>query len=603
MGILLGNALTRHFEQQAIEQQKAGVSSLVPPVVGPFLSDDLLANGAHGDSYKQIEMALSYLGGSGLVRVKIWNTFGSIVYSDDPGLVGKRLQATSEWQQALEGVSTAAISPASADQTVDELGYGELLVVYTPLRKAGKTEVSGVFEGYYDIGDLQETIDATSGFLWTSIAAGFVFLYISLFTLVRNASHKLIHQSKENEELYQEAQQRLAEREEAQRQTQRQMERLKALRNIDVAISSNLDLRLVLHVILAQVCSQLRVDASCILILDKQTRTLEYVAGRGFRSDGMDRFKTKVGEGYTGRAAEQNSTPEVVEVARAADPNRAYLLSEEGFVSYSVATLVVKGEVKGVLEVFHRETLEPDEEWLDFFETLAGQSAIAVENATLFEELQRSNVELSQAYDNTLEGWSRALDLRDEETEGHSRRVTEMTLRLARAIGVPEAEMVHIRRGALLHDIGKMGIPDSILLKPGPLTDDEWKTMRQHPTYAYLLLSPITFLRPALDIPYCHHEKWDGTGYPRRLKGEEIPLAARIFAVVDVWDALNSNRPYRRAMPRETIQAHIKEQSGKHFEPRVVEAFLDLEQTDQRIEKDEHSITAPLDRVLQSTAR
>jgi HD-GYP domain-containing protein (c-di-GMP phosphodiesterase class II) len=148
-----------------------------------------------------------------------------------------------------------------------------------------------------------------------------------------------------------------------------------------------------------------------------------------------------------------------------------------------------------------------------------------------------------------------------------------------------------------------MGIPDSILLKPGPLTDDEWTTMRQHPTYAYLLLSPITFLRPALDIPYCHHEKWDGTGYPRRLKGEEIPLAARIFAVVDVWDALNSNRPYRKAMPREMILAHLKEQAGKHFEPHVVETFLELEQTDQRIEKDEHSITAPLDRVLQSAAR
>ncbi len=169
------------------------------------------------------------------------------------------------------------------------------------------------------------------------------------------------------------------------------------------------------------------------------------------------------------------------------------------------------------------------------------------------------------------------MDLRDEETEGHSRRVTELTMWLARAIHLPETDMVHIRRGALLHDIGKMGVPDSILLKPGPLNDEEWRIMRQHPMYAYLLLSPITFLRQALEILYCHHEKWDGTGYPRRLKGEQIPLSARIFAIVDVWDALGSNRPYRKAMPKEAIYAHFREQSGKHFDPRVVEAFLALD--------------------------
>src|SRR5678815_3430159 len=178
--------------------------------------------------------------------------------------------------------------------------------------------------------------------------------------------------------------------------------------------------------------------------------------------------------------------------------------------------------------------------------------------------------------DTTLEGWSAALDLRDKETEGHSQRVTDMTLLLAQALGVADGEMEQMRRGALLHDIGKMGIPDSILLKPGKLTDEEWVIMRQHPRLAHDLLAPIAYLRPALDIPYCHHEKWDGTGYPRGLKGEAIPLSARVFAVVDVWDALRSDRPYRPGWAEDKVLDYIREQSGKHFDPDVAAAFLAL---------------------------
>jgi putative two-component system response regulator len=190
--------------------------------------------------------------------------------------------------------------------------------------------------------------------------------------------------------------------------------------------------------------------------------------------------------------------------------------------------------------------------------------------------LQRANAELAQAYDDTLKGWSLALELRDNETQGHSQRVTEMTLHLARAIGIGGDKLVHIRWGALLHDIGKMGIPDSILHKAGPLTDEEWEIMHRHPVYAYELLSPIAYLRPALDIPYCHHEKWDGSGYPRGLKGEQIPLAARIFAVVDVWDALHSDRSYRAAWPEEKIYSHIRDQAGMYFDPQVVKVFLNI---------------------------
>lgn len=206
--------------------------------------------------------------------------------------------------------------------------------------------------------------------------------------------------------------------------------------------------------------------------------------------------------------------------------------------------------------------------------TLAAQAGIAINNALLLSDLKTSNTELSHAYDATIAGWSGALDLRDKETEGHSRRVTEMTLKLARAFGLSTEELVQIRRGALLHDIGKMGIPDAILLKPGKLTDEEWVIMRKHPEFAYNLLEPIAYLRSALDIPYCHHEKWDGTGYPRGLKGNQIPLAARIFAVVDVWDALSSDRPYRPAWTKEKVREHIRSLSGTHFDPQVIDVLF-----------------------------
>jgi PAS domain S-box-containing protein/putative nucleotidyltransferase with HDIG domain len=194
----------------------------------------------------------------------------------------------------------------------------------------------------------------------------------------------------------------------------------------------------------------------------------------------------------------------------------------------------------------------------------------------LYQQLQNSHARLTDAYEATLEGLAIALELRDKETRGHTRRVTQLTVRLAQAMGVPEEDIVHIRRGALLHDIGKIGIPDGILLKPGALTVEEQMIMARHPTYAYEMVTAIPFLHPAIDIPYCHHEKWDGTGYPRGLSDEAIPLAARIFAVVDVWDALSTDRPYRKSWPREKIIAHIKEMSGTHFDPAVVTTFLKL---------------------------
>lgn len=361
-------------------------------------------------------------------------------------------------------------------------------------------------------------------------------------------------------------------------QTEKRLRHLSALRTIDLAITASLDLRITMNILLEQVASQLGVDAACVLLFDPQAQSLEYAAGRGFRTPLLERASILLGVGYAGAAALERKTIQVPNLSITdSDPLRGNLISEEGFQACYVSPLIAKGEIKGVLQVFHRSPLLPDTEWIEFLEALAGQAAIAIESTRLFENLQHSNQQLMLAYNTTIEGWSRALDLRDKETEGHTRRVTEMTLKLVRALGgFDEQDLIHIRRGALLHDIGKMGVPDGILLKPGALTAEEEEVMRKHPEYAYQLLSPIAYLRKALDIPYCHHEKWDGSGYPRGLQGEQIPLAARIFAVVDVWDALRSDRPYRAGWAEGRVIEYIREQSGRHFDPQVVEAFLHL---------------------------
>jgi PAS domain S-box-containing protein len=195
--------------------------------------------------------------------------------------------------------------------------------------------------------------------------------------------------------------------------------------------------------------------------------------------------------------------------------------------------------------------------------------------------LQEAHNDLQEAYDRTIEGWVRALDLRDRETEGHTQRVTELTIKVAGTLGFSAEELIHIRRGALLHDMGKMGIPDEILQKPGPLNETEWEKMRQHPQYAYNMLSPITYLHPALVIPFCHHERWDASGYPRGLKGEDIPLVARLFSIIDVWDALRSDRPYRKKMPQKEVARYLREKSGQLFDPKLVDVFLSIMENQQ----------------------
>jgi putative nucleotidyltransferase with HDIG domain len=357
----------------------------------------------------------------------------------------------------------------------------------------------------------------------------------------------------------------------------RRLDHLQALRAIDIALATNRDLQHNLDVLLDEILDQLQVDASAFLLLDETGQQLQFAAHRGFRTNALQYTRLRVGEGMAGRAFVERKVLHIPDIRT--DPRtlaHSPGLVQEGFVTYLAAPLIAQGAVRGVLEVLHRSKLEPDSEWLGFLEALAGQAAIGIESIALFEGLQRANDELRQAYDSTIEGWSHALDLRDKETEGHTQRVTRMALQLAEAMKIGADERVHIRRGALLHDIGKMGVPDYILLKPDKLTDEERRLIELHPVFAHDLLSPISYLRPALPIPHCHHEKWDGTGYPQGLRGEAIPLAARIFAIVDVYDALTSDRPYRRAWSPEKAIEHIRSLSGTHFDPEVVKAFLEI---------------------------
>jgi putative nucleotidyltransferase with HDIG domain len=355
----------------------------------------------------------------------------------------------------------------------------------------------------------------------------------------------------------------------------RRVEQLQALQTVDKAITSTLDIHVMLGVLIQQASAQLGGDAMGILLYTPGLQMLEAAAGRGFQTRQYERTRFPVGESLAGRAIITRQ-PVILTDVEEESSGFVQVLKAEGFSSYLAAPLIAKGQVKGVMEVFYRAPFRPDADWLSLFEMLAGQAAIAIDNAQLFDDLQRANLKLSVAYDATIEGWSKTLEMRDKETEGHTQRVTHLTLQLAERLGIQAEMLPHVRRGCILHDIGKMAVPDSILLKPGPLTEEEWAVMHTHPTLAYEMLLPIEYLQPALDIPYCHHEKWDGTGYPRGLKGASIPLPARIFAVVDVWDALTSDRPYRKAWSRTEALKYIRDQAGRHFDPKVVEEFLKL---------------------------
>jgi HD-GYP domain-containing protein (c-di-GMP phosphodiesterase class II) len=357
----------------------------------------------------------------------------------------------------------------------------------------------------------------------------------------------------------------------------RQMQQLAILRSIDLAIASGLDLNLLLSMLLDRITILMRADAATVYLLNPKTNLLEFASSKGLPANLLQSIRLKLGDDYAGRVALERNQIHVLDIQiNQMEFTRAPLFRQEHFVTYWGVPLMAKGRVLGVLELFHRSLFTPDSDLRNFLVTAAGQAAIAVDSAKMFSELQKSNIELSLAYDAAIEGLSRAMDLRDKETKEHTARVAGITVSLAARLGMEQSALVHLRRGAVLHDVGKLAIPDQILFKPGPLASEEWEIMRRHPDLAVELLSPVSYLVPALEIPHWHHEKWDGTGYPDGLGGEEIPFAARLFALADVYDALLSERPFRSAWSREAVIQYMESESGKHFDPKILPEFLDF---------------------------
>jgi putative nucleotidyltransferase with HDIG domain len=352
---------------------------------------------------------------------------------------------------------------------------------------------------------------------------------------------------------------------------------LQALVGVGHVINSSRGLEAVLDEVMDAVIALMRAERGLIMLFDAQGE-LPIKAARGMDQvnlEGNDFFVSKT----IVRRVSETGNPVLTTNAQE-DPRFGSQKSvvEHNLRSILCVPLKLKDEIIGVIFVDSRVYSGLfDENDLDILSAFADQAAVAIDNARMFDKLQKANIELTEAYDATLKGWALTLELRDKETEGHTQRVTALTEVLAKKLGINGKELEHIRRGSLLHDIGKMAIPDYILLKRGELTLAERKFMELHPDFARDMLVNIEFLRPAIDIPYCHHEKWDGSGYPQNLRGEEIPFAARIFAVVDVWDALTSERPYREPLEPEEVRIYIQGESGKHFDPRVVRAFLEIE--------------------------
>lgn len=357
-------------------------------------------------------------------------------------------------------------------------------------------------------------------------------------------------------------------------QTMTRLKNIESLRQIDRAISSNFDMKSTLAIIAETAQSQLKVSAVDILLFNQHSQMLSYVYGQGFRSSKVRGVHLNMKNSLAGEVVKGLKMVQIVDLKGANSASQPENFESEGFVSYIGVPLMAKGKVNGVLEVFDRTWGKRDREWIDFLEAFAHQAAIAIDNSGLFENLQRLNVEIASAYDATIETWAQTLEIRDKAFLGHARRVMKMSVKIASAMGLSGEAISQVRHGVMMHDIGMLGIPEHILLKPGKLTASEWETVRQHPRIAYDLLSQLPKWRQALVIPYSHHEKWDGSGYPQGLKNDIIPLGARICAVTDVYDTLQMERSYRPAWDKTRAAQYIREAAGSHFDPEVVRVFF-----------------------------
>lgn len=365
------------------------------------------------------------------------------------------------------------------------------------------------------------------------------------------------------------------DKKQAEAELNRRLVELEVLYNISSSLRYLENLDAILISLLDKTLAVLGTEAGAIWLENRDDKKLHLASARGW-FDRLDAFVFEPGEDLVGSTYLLEQPLICPEFIRDPKINIKTLAITPAGWGGALIPLHSNQEIIGVMAISVPLPQEIVAEEVKLLTSIAEIGGIAIHRVRLFEELQAAESALTSAYDETIKGWATALELRDQETEGHCERVTSLTLKMARKLGIPEDQIIHIYRGSLLHDIGKMGVPDTILLKPGPLNKHEWEIMQRHSQYAYDMLVPIDYLKPALNIPYCHHEKFDGTGYPCGLKGEAIPLEARIFAVVDVYDALICDRPYRKAWNEEDALNLIREESGKHFDPQVVSLFLEL---------------------------
>lgn len=576
--VILAYVLRERLVQNALEEVATTAGEQADRIILPNLTAKDL-NGFSPERFARLDgLIQSQVVGEHIVRVRIWNGKGVLVYSDERDLVGQTFPISDELRQALGGEQAMDVSSLNKNENTSALNPIDprLFKIFVPIR-FNPSRTSGAYEIYHDLQPVQARIDELQRLVYGSVVASFVILYLCLYLLVRHASHELSKRTYENAHLFEEEQTRRQE--------------LAALYELSRALSDTSDYDFILGQVARRAVETIRITFARVALLEGN----EFVIRASYPVREIDQGLE------VGRHETLSSLPHIFYALRneplilrsdnpSLTPFEREVLLIGGAKVLCVVPLHVDDHKLGwlLLSEMRNQEREPfTAEKVRMARSIGDQAASALHRASLYQQTVRDADDLALAYDATIEGWSRALDLRDKETEGHTLRVTKMTGLLALAIGLDAGQMVHIRRGALLHDIGKMAIPDSVLLKPGPLTIDEWSTMRKHPEYAYNLLSPISYLNPALDIPYCHHERWDGTGYPRRLVGEQIPLSARMFAVVDVWDALMSDRPYRRAWPESQVLNHIRTLSGSHFDPNAVDAFFQVparERADLRLD-------------------
>jgi putative nucleotidyltransferase with HDIG domain len=587
--IILAYVLRERLVQNALEEVAGAAGEQVDRIITPNL-DAADLGGLTPDRYAKLDnLVRNQVIGQQILHIRVLDRQGVTIYSDEGALVGQIVPVSQYLSQALGGEVATDVSSlnGSSTGTGSKPNTPRQFEIYVPLH-INSSQVVGAFEITHDADSVQARIDELQRLVYGSVVASFVILYLCLYLLVRHASHELSRSTAENGRLFEEEQARRQE--------------LAALYEFSRTLSDTSDHDYILDLVARRAVETVRVTFARVALLEG--KQLVFRAGYPVREfpRGLE----------IGRHEPIGSLPYIQHalrseplVVRRESPSLSHHEREVLFLgvakSICIVPLRVDDQKLGWLLMGEARSPEREpftSEKIRLARAIGDQAAGALHRASLYRQTVRDAGELALAYDATIEGWSRALDLRDKETEGHTLRVTRMTELLARLMGMDAKKLVQVRRGALLHDIGKMAIPDSILLKHGPLIPEEREVMRKHPEYARELLAPIAYLAPALEIPYCHHEKWNGSGYPRKLAGEDIPLAARMFAVVDVWDALLSDRPYRPAWPEHQVYDYIRSLSGSQFDPSAVEAFFDIpeqEKTQLRLEVlAATSIAAPL---------